>query len=45
MRHQPERQITNAVGDATTAAVSAQKFVEELYEQKGREYWKTGATA
>ncbi len=45
VRHQPVRQITNAVGDATTAAVSAQKFVEELYEKKGRDYWKAGATA
>ncbi|MFQ5844575.1 MAG: NAD(P)/FAD-dependent oxidoreductase, partial [Planctomycetota bacterium] len=45
VRQQPVRQITNAVGDATTAAVSAQKYVEDLYERKGREYWKAGAKA
>ncbi|MGH2670357.1 MAG: NAD(P)/FAD-dependent oxidoreductase, partial [bacterium] len=42
VRHQPVRQITNAVGDATTAACMAQKYVERLYEEKGREYHKKG---
>jgi thioredoxin reductase (NADPH) len=30
VRHQLVRQITNAVGDATTAAMAASKYIEEL---------------
>ena len=30
VRSQLVRQITNAVGDATTAAVAAEKYIEEL---------------
>ena|GEM_PF-5014813 len=30
VRHQLVRQITNAVGDATTAAMAAGKYIEEV---------------
>ena len=33
VRHQLVRQITNAVGDATTAAVAAEKYIEELEDK------------
>ncbi len=34
VRSQLVRQITNAVGDATTAAVAAEKYIEELEDKK-----------
>jgi thioredoxin reductase (NADPH) len=33
VRHQLVRQITNAVGDATTAAMAASKYIEELEDE------------
>jgi thioredoxin reductase (NADPH) len=33
VRHQFVRQITNAVGDATIAAIAATKYIEELHDQ------------
>ncbi len=34
VRHQLVRQITNAVGDATTAAMAASKYIEELEDKE-----------
>lgn len=34
VRQQLVRQITNAVGDGTTAAVAAQKHIEELHDKE-----------
>jgi len=34
VRSQLVRQITNAVGDATTAAVAAEKYIEELEDKR-----------
>ncbi len=36
VRAQLVRQITNAVGDATTAAVAADKYIEELEDRRAR---------
>ena len=33
VRHQLVRQVTNAVGDATTAALAASKYIEELEDR------------
>ena len=33
VRHQLVRQVTNAVGDATTAAMAASKYIEELEDK------------
>ncbi len=34
VRHQLVRQVTNAVGDATTAAMAASKYIEELEDKE-----------
>jgi len=34
VRAQLVRQITNAVGDGTTAAIAAEKYIEELEDRK-----------
>ena len=43
VRHQFVRQITNAVGDATIAAIAATKYIEEL-EDQARTTTKVGAS-
>jgi thioredoxin reductase (NADPH) len=34
VRHQLVKQITNAVGDATTAAVAAEKYIEAIHDKE-----------
>jgi thioredoxin reductase len=33
VRQQLARQVTNAVGDGTTAAIAADKYIEELHDK------------
>jgi thioredoxin reductase (NADPH) len=33
VRQQLARQVTNAVGDGTTAAIAADKYLEELHDR------------